>query len=708
MLDLTPGFTVNFNDPARKNHMMQSIHGRQTIDGLPFQIEGEVLLYGKSEGNRSRNGPLAKSFEDIAVWRTFDELHLLHAAHWPDVQGRTIATIRLKYKDGTKAELPIQYGVHVRDWARLPAEEKEAVTDPNTKIALRCQGPVKLNATGRVFKSRLVNPHPEKIVGTLEIVSAETEASYSILAATVAKSDPTRAVDPPAPSGEPERNYDGCLTVRVLNATTGQPIAGALVDPGMDVDSAGVVGQPMLTDEKGEAKVRYPVGHTSYVSVSVSGEGKSTRARRHFHQDNPGASEHVDIELNESPTIHGVVKDPSGAPAPNVQLSIFPDFSSESRVKSDAQGKYTLAWDPENFGPGRPDRKFAVVAQDLARNLAGVEEVEPGSKSVDVSLEPALTVSGSVEDEQGRPIAGASVAIIMMVGQMGAPINHENGLSDERGHYEVKSLPAGGNYSAWITAKGYGTAQPEMSKRADKAGRLELPASVLRLANQRVAGVVQDANQAPLKGVHVFTYGDGQANESVQTDAQGRFQLKVCEGVIHLSASGQSGHAQAKVESGDTNVVLTLQSFDRMGRSAMPARTALIGRPLPDLASVNLRKEAVKAEQPLLLCLFDCEQRPSRRYVKLLGEQFAALQQKGISVAAVQATVATPEAFKSWQEGAPLPFPVGRVAEKAEPTRWATQIETLPWLVLTDAKGKVLAEGFALEDLDAKLKSVGK
>ncbi len=46
------------------------------------------------------------------------------------------------------------------------------------------------------------------------------------------------------------------------------------------------------------------------------------------------------------------------------------------------------------------------------------------------------------------------------------------------------------------------------------------------------------------------------------TDSKGRFHFQVCEGQIRLFAYSQSGsgNAQATVEAGDTNIVMTLSS----------------------------------------------------------------------------------------------------------------------------------------------------
>jgi hypothetical protein len=44
------------------------------------------------------------------------------------------------------------------------------------------------------------------------------------------------------------------------------------------------------------------------------------------------------------------------------------------------------------------------------------------------------------------------------------------------------------------------------------------------------------------------------------------------------------------------------------------------------------------------------------------------------------------------------------VTEKSEKSKWASAVPALPWLILTDAGHRVIAEGFALDELDAQIK----
>jgi hypothetical protein len=132
------------------------------------------------------------------------------------------------------------------------------------------------------------------------------------------------------------------------------------------------------------------------------------------------------------------------------------------------------------------------------------------------------------------------------------------------------------------------------------------------------------------------------------------------------------------------------------------------GDPLPDLAPLGLGSAVAPTNKPILLCLFDCQQRPSRHWIRQVAGQHAALRQKGLMVLGVQATVIDSRSFQEWKSSNAFPFPVGQVGEESPQTAWVTGIVSLPWLVLTDGQRRIAAEGFALEEIDAKLKPLEK
>jgi hypothetical protein len=190
--------------------------------------------------------------------RRFDELHLLHVTYWENPHGEPVATVRLRYMDGTTAEFPLRYGVHVRDWSKRNSEERERLEDADSKIVLRDLTRNQHQATTRITKTRLINPSPEKPVRSLELAAAPGLASYSLLAATTAMRDAGRATTPAVALDLPEEKFSGEMLVRVVDRNSGEPIPGGLIKVGGNFSGAYVVAEPLRVDGRGEARLRFP------------------------------------------------------------------------------------------------------------------------------------------------------------------------------------------------------------------------------------------------------------------------------------------------------------------------------------------------------------------------------------------------------------------------------------------------------------------
>jgi hypothetical protein len=245
----------------------ESFTGRQIVDGLPFEIKGEFELYGKTAASRTNGKGRPDHVKGIRIGRKFDELHLIHYTTWPDVEGETVAYVCVHYAGGSEAILPIRYGYQVLDICNLPSYEKETIKDPDTTICWR-RAPVVYKAPMRLTKSKFVNPIPDEVVETMDLVSARHLASYHLMAATLANHRAVRAVQYPG-----DRHFDGKLVIHVLDATTGKPITDALVTTSMNVVDEGVVGTPFYTTSNGEGTIPYPTHDTKSISASVEKEG---------------------------------------------------------------------------------------------------------------------------------------------------------------------------------------------------------------------------------------------------------------------------------------------------------------------------------------------------------------------------------------------------------------------------------------------------
>ena len=145
---------------------------------------------------------------------------------------------------------------------------------------------------------------------------------------------------------------------------------------------------------------------------------------------------------------------------------------------------------------------------------------------------------------------------------------------------------------------------------------------------------------------------------------------------------------------------------------AAPATEArkLLSRPLPKLEGLGLKPASQLApNKRILVCFWDMAQRPSRHCVTTLGKTADQLAGKGVAVILVHAAAGGPPKVKQWLTARTIAAPCGRVtADKEKEVLAGWGVVRLPWLILTDEKHVVQAEGFALSDLNHELKKTSK
>lgn len=408
--------------------------------------------------------------------------------------------------------------------------------------------------------------------------------------------------------------------------------------------------------------------------------------------ENLGSSSQVTIR-----NLSGKVIDPDGKPVGGARIAVFPGTSSSAR--STAEGTFKLRFSLQSWQLQSGEPSLVVRVPD--RNLAAIEEIPEDMTNITVQLEPGLTIRGRVEKPDGSPIARSHVNVLLLAGNTYSEIE-QNADRLVNSTFEFTALPAGSRYLVFAYADGFSRSQREVALDAE-TNVLELSPFVLRPANHIIAGQVLSPDEKPAAGVNVSLNGNDQPQASTTTDSKGRFSLKVCEGDVRLFASGQSGFADTFATADDTNVVIQLNSSSSSSQP-VPQRRSLRGSPLPDLTPFGITNAA--SGKALLLLLLDGEQRPSRRMARLLADQHSALSQKGVAVLGLQTTPASREVLRDWMASNPLPFAIGSIPTNAPNAKWATLVESLPWLILRDSKGTVVVEGFPIEELDTKLQGL--
>jgi hypothetical protein len=208
-----------------------------------------------------------------------------------------------------------------------------------------------------------------------------------------------------------------------------------------------------------------------------------------------------------------------------------------------------------------------LVGRDAEHNWAAAVGVDDQATNVDLPLQEALAVSGTVKDPDGGPVKNAAVRTVLFTGTVAGPIGGPQGtMVDAQGAFAIGVLPQGQQYSLSVSAPGYGSVTRRVQPDEAQTNRLLLPPFTLKVANLKLEGQVVDADGQPVTGARVSLQGEGQTPGSAATDARGHFAYEsVCEGEVVLSVAGRNGRpaspsarGRTQARGGDTNVVVKL------------------------------------------------------------------------------------------------------------------------------------------------------
>lgn len=126
---------------------------------------------------------------------------------------------------------------------------------------------------------------------------------------------------------------------------------------------------------------------------------------------------------------------------------------------------------------------------------------------------------------------------------------------------------------------------------------------------------------------------------------------------------------------------------------------------LPELRELELEIAPRRTKNKrILLCFCDMRRRSSQRCVLELKERAESLAQKDVTVALLQCSAGSMDRVNAWVRKNSIRFPVGRIEQIIKKVLRAWRVQKLPWLILSDRSHVVTAEGFAINELDDKIK----
>jgi len=402
-------------------------------------------------------------------------------------------------------------------------------------------------------------------------------------------------------------------------------------------------------------------------------------------------------------TVMGQVVDPNGQPLAQIPIVTYGYHKRETMTGHDGRFTFKLPFKYQHPAGG------LIVARDRKRNLAVFHDYIGQDSCIVMKLEPAVVLEGKICDTQGNGIPNTHLMLFWQLPGSGYE-KWEDVTLDKQGRFEIRAIPYGRRYSVDISAQGYGRGSTSSIDTNAREARIQLPSIVLRTADQSVGGIVIDPLGNPVADAEVHAGGEGQPWCQIQSDKQGRFLIKgVCAGTVSLNGRHTDGQilmsGEIKAQAGNMDVSLALNERHLLESSA-PDFESLMGKALPNIEDLGLlEKQIDAANRRILICCFDIEQRPARRCVIQLAKQAEQLKQKGVVVVIVQASKVDENKLKDWIKENNIPFPAGMIEGNPEEIRFTWGVKSLPWLILTDKQHVVRAEGFALTELDEKLKA---
>jgi len=406
--------------------------------------------------------------------------------------------------------------------------------------------------------------------------------------------------------------------------------------------------------------------------------------------------------------ITGMVRDEQGKPVPSTIIITCPPMGKET--VTDAKGVFTLRlMRLGSMGSTRREETTYLLARHKARNLAVAMELDPSVDTIDVTLTPGAILAGKVVDVEGKGIHNAELSLTFWTSSIGYR-NSEITEIDDAGHYEIRAVCPGQKYSVNASADGYGSRYVQVNTGD---GHVEVDPLVLSVANLSASGIVVDDLDQPLSGIRIYAHGNGQPSKETFTDTKGQFIIEnVCPGELSIQANSKGGstrrlHGRAQAKGGATDIKIVVYEMDQRGRRIASQPPSLVGKALPDLK--ELRIDALPGDlagKRILVCFWDMNQRPSRNCMIQLSKKVQELKEEEVVVIAVQASNIDKDTLKEWVKKNNISFPVGMIQGDTDKALFKWGVKSLPWLILTDGKHLVRAEGFGMNELNAKLQQI--
>jgi hypothetical protein len=596
--------------------------GAITVDAVPFRALPPLRLTGME---RAREGQLDPAeITGIKVGYKAGVIHLLLGVDGKEKDGVPLASLVLRYAGGRQATTRLAYGLHTR--SLLPVRyERPKVYDPNSGVAWqtnRLQG--RQTSTLRLYRTAIPNPNPSEKIESVDLVSLFSRATLFVVAMTVEEHPSATKIIEPRPNRVSRAAqefedfvYHDKISIRA-QSPDGKP------DPTAEAsliitDMAGsyFFGRNRA-DATGRIQFSVPPQHAASLTIVV-------RARNRIpfiYTSPPFASrkEHQEIvaTLQAGLEAGGIVRNAAGEPVSNANVTIYRLTQKSPReyermdydsITTGSDGRWRSTAMPKSLdgfqfsithAEYRP-RLYTMESSARTPRTFSLRQDELQSGQAAAVLDPALLLSGRIENSAHRPVAGAEVRLGTSLsgssssGSSGSGFVNEEILarSDATGRYKLAVLKPG-TYSVIVLANG---CSPQLSSVTLKDG----PPHELNFelsTGRSFTGNVVDQNQQPVIGakVRLESWNDSRLLKfEMETDDAGKFVwTNAPEGQLRFYLSATNYSSTTYSISGSSEHRFTLRRLSSVHGTVVDAETK---KPIPDFSV--FRGRAYNPEEPI-------------------------------------------------------------------------------------------------------------
>jgi len=448
------------------------------------------------------------------------------------------------------------------------------------------------------------------------------------------------------------------------------------------------------------------------------------------------------IQLGEPEKLEGVIVDEAGNPVAGaeVRANLFRTLEArEGEEKSEwlpgippfrelitqtnRQGRFLFSNLPADL-----EVDLLVKAEGKATIFTWRAESEKpafkaGQTDIRVVLPDEARIEGQIVDpDTGRGIARVKFAVVFT--GSGVYFYRFVCTTDDNGEFSIGGL----QNSEYLIRGRRGDPLPwtYVNAKSGQTKKVKIGANKIyygRIVFEDGSPVVITPEPWPGAKTKIYLVEEGKTSRGsiVDIDKEGLLKLPLSQEQYQQLQSGKAWfevlipYTNKKAYHGEDVFAYDLLATDKakagVVRIPRPKREpeSVVGKLLFELKAFNIDLSQTSTQNRIILaCFFDMQQRPSRYFLRELARRAQQLEQKGVTVVAIQASKIDENALNKWVKNDDISFAVGMVRGDAEKNKFAWGIRALPWLILADRNRVISAEGFGLGELYEKIEAVAE